>query len=258
MRFALILIVCLVSLGCATDPTADVAPRDAAPDLPDVVAETTSPAVPDTPPESPRTGEAATEPEVAPATAQFAPQPGDRLRYLGWLLDDHGHRLHLDVLDVVVAGPDGHRELRRTSRVGEVLGTWGEAMSEGYRLVRQDDAVLVGLLPDPYRDVPPPATVLRLPPVVGATWTIEPGDDAVHAEVTASETVETFVGTVPGAARVELRPDSEEWTETRWYGPTRGLLRVERRDAAGRRVLSLALAGADLPTTTRLDELLPR
>lgn len=247
--FALILAVLAASAACSTvdDP---VATPDATSEAPLPVKATT----PEAGPGAVETAEAAApaeavEPVVEPADPTpavderpFVPAVGARLRYVGHLRNAAGETLFVEVRDQFAAAGEGALDLRRTTRVGADPSDWGEAVSERYRLERDDESIRVGLAPDEFRDVPPPTTILLLPPSAGRTWTL--GEDGeIQAKVIDESDPGTLVASIERAVRIELRPDDGSWVEQRWYARGTGLVRVERRDAAGALLLGLVLAG---------------
>lgn len=240
---ALLIAVLAASVSCTSDDGVTTAPDGGieAPPLPAKV----EPAAPD--PVANETDAAAVPPEPVTETVPvvderpFVPEAGARLRYVGRLRSAHGEELFVEVRDRFAAAGDGALDLFRTTRVGPEPGAWGEAVSERYRLVSDGESLRVGLAPDEFRDVPPPTTVLVLPPEVGSTWSLG-ANTHVDAKILEIGSARTVAGEVADAAKIELRPHDATWIEHRWYARGTGLVRVERRDASGKLLLGLALA----------------
>lgn len=240
---ALLVVVLAASVSCTSDDGVTTAPDGGveAPPLPakTVTAEPDPVATETDPPAAPTAADTATTPVVD--ERPFVPRAGERLRYVGRLRSAHGEVLFVEVRDRFARAGDGALDLFRTTRVGPDPKTWGEAVSERYRLVVDGESLRVGLAPDEFRDVPPPTTVLMLPPKVGSTWSLG-ADTHVDAKVVEIGSARTVAGEIADAAKVELRPHDATWVEHRWYARGTGLVRVERRDAAGVLLLGLALA----------------
>ncbi len=185
---------------------------------------------------------------VAPPPPTWFPPAGHVVRLAG-LAAEGGARY--SETRTVRAG-DGPGRFVVDIEIRRLDGSDPSPARESYEVDVQDDEIRIALAPDPLRAVPPPARELPVPPKADATWRTPAGTCRI---VATDETVETFLGTRTGCARVVVAGPTGRRT-MRWFDPQLGEVRRELRDRKGRVVAAWALCGTTDPAPDALRKLL--